>query len=113
MTVAGKIEVHDVPADDDGTGGKGAHGDEADGQVLNGEVVVDGEEDGEAGEDEHSAEEDEGGAETHVVGRVRRDEAEGQCGSNGGHGVQLSLHGGVAQRFDYGGCEVGEGCKFG
>lgn len=106
---AGKVEVHDVPADDDGAGGKGAHGDEADGQILDGKGVVDGEEDGEAGGGEYGPENDEGGAEPRVVGRVRRDEAEGQSGGDGGHGVQLGLHGRVAERFDYGWGEVGKG----
>lgn len=55
VAVAGKVEVHHVPTDDDGSGGKGAHGDEADGKVLDGEGVVDGEEDGEAGDDQHGA----------------------------------------------------------
>lgn len=112
VVVARKVEVHDVPADDDGSRGKGAHGHEADGQILDGEGVVDGEEDGEPRDDEHGAEEDEGEAETGVIGRVRRDEAEGQCRGDGGHGVQLRLHGGVAERFDYGGCKIGKGCEY-
>lgn len=107
---AGQVEVHHVPAEDDGAGGKGAHGDEADGKVLHGEGAVDGEEDGEAGDDQHGAEEDEGEAEARVVGRERGDEAEGQGGGHGRHRVQLGLHGRVAKRFDDGGGEVGKGC---
>lgn len=113
VAVAREVEVHDVPADDDGTGGKGAHGDEADTEVLRREVVVHGYEDGEPGRCEYAAEQDEGEAESCVVGRVRSDEAKGHCGGKWRHGVQLGLHGGVAKRFDYGCGEVDEGCRFG
>ena len=36
------ILIHEVPTDDDGTGGEAAHGDETYAQVLRVEVVVDG-----------------------------------------------------------------------
>ena len=36
------ILIHEVPADDDGTGGEAAHGDETNAQVLGVEVVMDG-----------------------------------------------------------------------
>ena len=36
------ILVHQVPADDDGTGGEAAHSDQADSKVLHVEIVMDG-----------------------------------------------------------------------
>ena len=39
------ILIHEVPADDDGTGGEAAHGDKTYTEVLHVEVVVDGKED--------------------------------------------------------------------
>lgn len=87
VTIAGNVEVHDVPADDNGTRGKDTHGDEADGQVLDGEGVLDGEKDGKADDGEDDAEEDEGEAETRVVGHVRYDEKQSKSGGDGGHGV--------------------------
>ncbi len=102
-------QVHHVPADDDGPGGEGAHGDEVDGKVLGFEAVVDGEEDGEAGDDEELAEEDVGEAQAGEVGEVGEEEAEGEGGGDGGDGVELGLDGGVAEGFDDGGGEVGEG----
>lgn len=113
MTIAGKVEVHDVPAYDDGSSRKCAHGDQADAQVLNGEEVVDAEKDGETSDDERRAEEDEGEPETRIVGCIRCDETKGQCCGDRGHGVQLGLHCGVTKRFDYGWREVGEGCDIG
>lgn len=50
VAVARQVEVHDVPADDDdGTGGKGGHGDEADAEVLRREVLAHGDQDGKPG----------------------------------------------------------------
>ncbi|MCJ1423888.1 hypothetical protein MMC29_001773 [Sticta canariensis] len=87
VTIAGNVEVHDVPADDDGTRGKDTHGNEADGQVLDGKGVVDGEKDGEAGDGEDGAKDNEGEAETRVVGHVRFDEKESKSGDDWGHSV--------------------------
>lgn len=102
------VEVHDDPADDDGTAGEGAHGDEVDARVLGRKGVADGDEDGEAGDGEGHATEDEGGAQVEPVGGVGDEQGEDEGGGDGGDGVELGLHGGVAECFDDGGGEVGE-----
>ena len=101
--------VHEVPADDDGAGGEAAHGDEADAQVLDVEVVMDGQEDGETGRGDEETEEDEGEAEAEAVGEVGEDEAEAQGSGGGGDGVELGLDSRVAESLDDGGGEIGVG----
>ena len=105
------VQVHDVPAHDDGPGGEGAHGDEAQAGVLGREGVAHVHQDGEAGDEEPGAECDEGEAEARSVGQVGRDQAEGQGGGDGGDGVELGFDGGVSERFDDRRGEVGEGCR--
>ena len=106
-------KIHDVPAYDDGARGEGTHGDEADAEIFDGEVVpaVHGEEDAEAGDCEGDADGDEGGAEAEAVGEVGEDEGEAEGGGDGGDGVQLGLDGVVAEGSDDGGGEVGVCCE--
>ena len=91
------VEVHYEPADGDGPAGEGAHGDEVDAAVLGGEGVVDGDEDGEAGDREEGAEGEVWGAEAGAIGEVGDYDREGERGGDGRDGVQLGLHGGVAE----------------
>ena len=86
-------QVHHVPTNDQGAGGERAHGDEMEGGVLDGEMVVDGHKDGEADDGEGGAEGDEGGAKTCEVGEVGYYEAEDEGGGEGGNGVELRFDG--------------------
>lgn len=63
-------EVHAEPADDDGEGGVGAHGDEEEGGVFEVGVFVGGEEDGEAGDGYGDGKEGEEEAVFEEVGEV-------------------------------------------
>lgn len=104
-------QVHGHPADDDGHGGVGAHGNEEEGGVLGARVVVDREERGGAGEGEEGGEEGEEEAVGGEVGEGGDQEGEEEGGGAGGDGVQLGFDGGVVVCFYYGGGEVGEAWK--
>lgn len=101
-------QVHRHPADDDGHGGVGAHGDEEEGGVFRMRVVVDREEDGCAGEGEEGGKEGEEEAVGGGVGEGGDEESEEEGGGVGGDGVQLGFDGGVVVGLDHGGGEVCE-----
>ena len=82
-------EVQIEPADDDGQGGVGAHGDEEKGGVLEVRPRVDGEEDGEAGDGNGDGEEGEEEAVLELVGEVGDDEGEDEGAGPGGDAVEL------------------------
>lgn len=70
------LQIHNVPADDNGAGGERTHGDETDPRILGRESMVHIHEDGEANDCEGNAEGDEGAAEAAAVGKVSDHEAE-------------------------------------
>ena len=96
--VAAEVEVE--PADDDGEGGVGAHGDEEEGGVLEVRARVDGEEDGEAGDGDGDGDEGEEEAVLELVGEVGDDEGEDEGAGPGGDAVELGADLRVAVCFD-------------
>ena len=103
--VAAEVEVE--PADDDGQGGVGAHGDEEEGGVFEVRPRVDGEEDGEAGDGHGDGEKGEEEAVLELVGEVGDDEGEDEGTGPGGDAVELSADLRVAVCFDDAGGEEG------
>lgn len=100
-------EVHVEPADDDGHGAVGAHGDEEEREVFDVRLGVDVEEDGEAGDGEGDGDEGEEEAVFGFVGEVGDYHGEGEGACPGGHAVELGPDLGVAVCSDDAGCEVG------
>ena len=80
-------EVHNVPADDNGSDGESAHGGEADCGILRCKGVVHFGEDGQAGDKNSLAEGDKGVAETGGMREVGEEEAEAECCSDWGDRV--------------------------
>ena len=96
--VAAEVEVE--PADDDGEGGVGAHGDEEEGGVLEVGAGVHGEEDGEAGDGGGDGEEGEEEAVLQLVGEEGDDEGEDEGTGPRRHAVELGPDLRVAVRAD-------------
>ena len=103
--VAAEVEVE--PADDDGQGGVGAHGDEEEGGVLEVRPRVDGEEDGEAGDGHGGGDQGEEEAVLELVGEVGDDEGEDEGTGPRGNAVELGADLRVAVCFDDAGGEEG------
>ena len=103
--VAAEVEVE--PADDDGQGGVGAHGDEEEGGVFEVRPRVDGEEDGEAGDGHGDGDQGEEEAVLELVGEVGDDEGEDEGTCPWGDAVELSADLRVAVCFDDAGGEEG------
>ena len=75
-------------------------------EVLHAEVVADRYENCEASESYGETEENVWQAEAGDVRSEGENEGETECCGNGRDGVELGLDSGVAEGFDYGGCEV-------
>lgn len=105
------VQVHQSPADDDGAGAEGTHGDEADAEVLGGEVAgtVLGQHESQTDDDEQVSKENEWVAEVQAVGEVGCENAESESSGKGRHAVQLGLDGRVSHGLDDGRGKVGEG----
>ena len=103
------VQVHDVPADDDGTGGEAAHRDQTDAEVSHVETPMGRQQDREAGRGEQEAQEDEWESEAEAVGQVGQNQAESQRRRGWWDRMQLGLHGRVAEGLDYGRSKVGVG----
>ena len=103
--VAAEVEVE--PADYDGEGGVGAHGDEEEGGVFEVRPRVDGEEDGEAGDGHGDGDQGEEEAVLELVGEVGDDEGEDEGTGPWGNAVELSADLRVAVCFDDAGGEEG------
>ena len=94
------IKVHDVPTYDNGTGGKRAHGNEADAGVFGVKVVMRGYENSEASDCERGSERDEGVAQAEAIRKIGHYETESKSGSGRRDSMELSLDRAIAECFN-------------
>lgn len=99
-------QIHVEPTDDDGHGRVGTHTDKEEGRVLDVRLVMDGQEDREAGDGDADGPDGVGEA---VAGQVAQDgdeHGEGKGRSPGGHAMQLGLDVAVAVGLNDGRTEI-------